>query len=259
MWLGAVSTQAGQISAVPGPDDQGGMKMPMVTITNADDNMNPTTGTLSISFNPGATPILSTLEEWSPGSWFADTAGWRNDIGSPVGVGGTPLANAGNGDRFNNQYGFTFMAMPMMGQANLPTGKSLGIKLTSVSSSSMESYNYVNSQNRWDQIFSSVGSQVLWNGSMWHSYFTLPSTELAGTYTATFEVFIANEVFTGGTGYAQYDAAALAATKDTNFTAATVNYSWTVIPEPSSLALLGAGLLAVVAIRGRSSRGPHHG
>lgn len=248
----ALTTQAGLITAVPGPDDQGGMKMPMITITDADDNMDPTTGTISISFNPGVTPILSTLEEWSPGSWFADSAGWRVDIGSPAGVGGTPVANAGNGDRFNNQYGLTFMANPMMGAANLPTGKSLGVKLTSISTSLLEAYNYVNSQNRWDQIFPAVGSQVLWNGSMWHSYFTLPTAALAGAYSATFEIFIANEAFTGGTGFAQYDAAALNAAKDTNFAPATLNYNWTVVPEPSAVVLLGMGGLVLAALRKKS-------
>lgn len=249
--LCALTTQAGLITAVPGPDDQGGMKMPMVRITGADNNMDPTTGTISISFNPDSTPILSTLEEWSPGSWFADTAGWRVDIGSPAGVGGTPIANAGNGDRFNNQYGFMFMADPMMGAAYVPTGKSLGIKLTAASTSLLESYNYVNAQNRWDQVFPTVGSQVLWSGSMWHNYFTLPSSAIAGAYSATFEIFIANTAFTGTTGFAQYDATALSAVKDTNFTSATVNYSWTVVPEPSTFALFAAGLLALAAARGK--------
>lgn len=229
--------------------------MPMVTITGADNNTDPTSGALSISFNPGATPVLSSLETWSPGSWFTDTAAWRSDIGSPAGVGGTPPANAGNGDLFNNQYGFMFMAMPMMGMANLPTGKSLGIQLTAASTSLLESYNYVNAQNRWDQVFPTIGSQVLWNGSMWHNYFTLPSSALPGTYSATFEIFIANTAFTGTTGFAQYDAAALAATKDTNFTSASVSYSWTVVPEPSACALLGLGVFALATLRrGRISR-----
>lgn len=252
--LGAFTTHAGLITAVPGPDDQGGMKMPVVTIIDADDNMDPTSGAISISFNPGAAPILNTLEEWSPGSWFADTAGWRLDIGSPQGVGGTPAANAGNGDLFNNQYGFMFMAMPMMGAANLPSGKSLGIRLTAVSTSLLESYNYVNSQNRWDQVFPTIGSQVLWDGSMWHNYFTLPSSAVAGTYSATFEIFVADTAFTGTTGFAQYDASALSAARDGNFTSATVTYSWTVVPEPPACALLGVGLLAVAAARGKLAR-----
>jgi hypothetical protein len=252
--LGAFTTHASLITSVPGPDDQGGMKMPMVTITGADNNMDPTTGVISISFNPGSTPVLQSLQQWSPGSWFSDTASWTTDIGSPVGVGGTPAANAGNGDLFNNQYGFMFMAMPMMGEANLPTGKSLAIKLTAASTSLLESYNYVNAQNRWDPVFPTINSQVLWNGSMWHNYFTMPSLAVAGTYSATFEIFIANTAFTGTTGFAQYDATALNATMDNNFTSATVNYSWTVVPEPSTYALLGVGVLVIAAARRKAVR-----
>lgn len=229
--------------------------MPMVTITGADNNMNPTSGTISVSFNPLTTPQMKSLEQWSPGSWFAETAAWRADLGSPAGVGGTPVANAGAGDLFNNQFGFMFMAMPMMGAANIPSGKSLAIKLTSVSSPLLESYNYGNAANRWDQVFANVGDQVLWNGSMWHNYFTLPSIAAPGTYTATFEIFIANTPFTGTTGFAQYDTAALSAQKDTNFEAASVTYNWVVpIPEPSTYALLiGAGMLGVALLR-RSRR-----
>lgn len=229
--------------------------MPMVTITGADNNTNPTSGTISVSFNPLTTPQMKSLEQWSPGSWFAETAAWRADLGSPAGVGGTPVANAGAGDLFNNQFGFMFMAMPMMGTANIPSGKSLAIKLTSVSSPLLESYNYGNAANRWDQVFANVGDQVLWNGSMWHNYFTLPSIAAPGTYTATFEIFIANTPFTGTTGFAQYDTAALSAQKDTNFTAASVTYNWVVpIPEPSTYALLiGAGMLGVALLQ-RSRR-----
>ena len=60
--------------------------------------------------------------------------------------------------------------------------------------------------------------------------------------------------FTGTTGFAQYDAVALGAVKDSNFTSATVNYTWTVVPEPSTFALLGAGLLALAAAHGNLVR-----
>lgn len=248
--LWALTVQADLITSIPGPDDQGGMKMPVVTITGADDNSNPTTGTISISFDSGATPILSTLEEWSPGSWFSDAAGWRQDLGSPVGVGGTPVANAGSGDLFNNQYGFMFMANPMMGTAYIPTGKSLAIRLTAVSSPLLESFNYVNAQNRWDPVFTGSDPQVLWSGSMWHNYFTLPSGAPAGTYSATFEVFIADQAFASGTGFADYSASALAAAQDPGFSPASVTYTWTAVPEVSSLALVAfGGLVLVAAIR----------
>jgi hypothetical protein len=246
---------AGLITAVPGPDDQGGMIMPMVSI-QATSGMatNPTAGIINVSFTP-TVPVLKTLEQWSPGNWFDEAAAWRADLGSPAGVGGTPSANAGAGDLFNNQYGFMFMSMGTMMMASVPTGKSLGIKMTSVSTLDLTSFNYGNSSNRWDRVWAAgVDSQVLWNGSMWHNYFTLPSAAAEGTYSASFEVFIANTPFTGTTGFAQYDTAALSATKDTNFTPATVNYTWTVVPEPSALALAGMGATVLFAAVRRRMR-----
>ncbi len=244
---------AAEISAVPGPDDQGGMIMPMVTITaTSGTGSNPTAGTINVAFNPLSTPVLRPLTEWSPGNWFAETAAWRNDL-SPVDgtVAGMPSANAGNGDLFNNQYGFMFMGMGTMMMANVPTGNSLAIRLDSISSLSLKSFNYGNAANRWDQVFHGVNSQVLWNGSMWHNYFTLPNTAAPGNYTAVFEIFIASTPFTGTTGFAQYDAAALSASKNTNFNSAFVTYNFSVVPEPSSTVLFMAAISLAFAGRRR--------
>jgi len=250
----SLNARAGLITAVPGPDDQDVMIMPMVRI-QATSGMasNPTAGVINVSFSPASTPILSTLEQWSPGSWFADTAAWKTSLGSPEGVGGTPAANAGSGGLFNNQYGFTFMTEGTMMMANIPTGKSLAIKLTSISSLNLESYNYGNASNRWDEVWAAgINAQVLWNGSMWHNYYVLPAGSAPGTYSASYEVFIANTPFTGTTGFAQYDTAADAAVKDTNFTSATVNYTWTVVPEPATVGLILLGALPLAgAVRRR--------
>jgi hypothetical protein len=245
----ADSLRAQLITSIPGPDDQGGMIMPMFSITGADNNNNPTRGTISVNFNPSSVPKLQPLQQWSPGAYFATNAAWRSDLGSPAGVGGTPSANVGQGDLFNNQYGFTFMGNPSMGTAFVPAGKSLGVKLLSFSSPFLEVYNYVSAQNRWDQVFGATNSQILWNGSMWHSYFTLPSGVAVGTYSASFEVFVANQTFTTGTGFADYTAAARNATRDTNFTAATVNYTWSVVPEPRTGWLLALAALLAGAAR----------
>lgn len=240
---------AAEIGAVPGPNDQGGMIMPMVTITGADNLAEPTTGAISIGFNPGSVPVLQTLEEWSPGNWFSSAAAWRPDLGSPDGIGGTPSASAGAGDRFNSQYGWSFSTMSGT-RANIPTGKSLGIRLTSLSSTALKSFNYGSSQNRWDPVFPTTGSQVLWNGTMWHNYFTLPAAATPGTYTAEFEVFVANTPFTGATGSAQYDSTAAAATADAAFTPASIIYNWTVsaVPEPTTFALVAVGCLAAIPL-----------
>jgi hypothetical protein len=237
--------RGGEITAVPGPDNQGGMIMPMVSITGFDDLNNPTTGTVSIMFSPASIPVLRSLQEWSPGNWFAPGASWRPDLGSPEGVGGTPAANAGNGDLFSNRYGFMFTTSggTRPSVASLAANNmSMAIKLTSLSSSSLESYNYVNAQNRWDQVFPTENTQILWNGSMWHNYFTLPSSAPAGTYTAQFEIFVADTPFTGTTGFAQYDAAAAAAIANPNFTPGSLTYTFEVVPEPSTTALLALGV-----------------
>jgi hypothetical protein len=237
--LGAAVAPASLITSIPSPDDQGGMIMPSVRIIDYDNADNPTLGSLEVSFSPSTTQVLAPLQTWSPGAWFAETAAWRLDLGSPEGVGGTPLANAGNGGLFNSQYGFTFSTTG--GGAFVPIGKSLGIQLASVSSPALRAFNYLGSANRWDEVFPEVDSQVLWNGMMWHTVFVLPADAAAGTYTAEFEFFIANQSFTTGTGPADYSASALSAMRDENFAPASVTYSWSVVPEPSSLALLALG------------------
>ncbi|MFQ3578157.1 MAG: PEP-CTERM sorting domain-containing protein, partial [Verrucomicrobiia bacterium] len=247
---------SGLISAVPGPDDQGGMIMPMVTIhATAGPATNPTAGNIVIGFSPTTTPILRPLTEWKPGDWFADTAAWRSDL-SPIdgSVAGMPSANAGNGALFNNQYGFMFMAMGTMMMANIPSGNSLAIRLDSISSTDLKSFNYGNAANRWDQVFPVVSSQVLWNGTMWHNYFTMPAGTTPGIYNATFEIFLATTPFTGTTGFAQYDAAAASAVKNPNFNAATVTYFFEVVPEPSTSALFAIGSLSLLGLRRRVSR-----
>jgi hypothetical protein len=238
--------QASIITAIPGPDDQGGMIMPMVTITaTSGPNTNPTAGVININFSPSSIPILQPLTAWSPGHWFDENAAWKHDLSPVEGtVPGLPSANAGQGNLFNNQYGFMFMAMPMMGTANVPVGHSLAIRLDSISHSGLRSFNYGNADNRWDEVFQTVNPQVLWSGTMWHNYFTMAPASPAGLYTATFEIFIASTPFTGTTGFAQYDAAAAAAVANPNFATAFVTYQFEVIPEPSTAGLALLGLFA---------------
>ncbi len=229
--LGASPLRAKVLTSIPGPDDQGGMIMPMVMLSGT---------TLSLMFNPTKVPKLASLTTWSPGNTFEPTAAWYSAL-DPVG---------GAGDLFNNQYGFTFATEE---QSMLPEGKALAISLASASSIDLEFYNYVNSQNRFDQIFSDTGSQVLWNGDMWHNYVTLPANAAPGTYTASFEVYVVDGTFTEGTGYADYTTLAQNAPRDTDYNSVTINYTWTVVPEPSTWMLLGlAGVLFLVLRRKRA-------
>lgn len=216
------------LTAVPGPDDQGGMVMPMVTLSGI---------TLGLMFNPPAqAPRLAGLTYWSPGDAFDPSAAWFARLDS----------TGGAGDLFNNQYGFTFMG-------SIPGGRSLGLRLVSTSSPQLRFWNYGNAANRFDEVFTSVGSQVLWTGSMWHNYVTLPVGAAPGTYSATFEAFIANGTFTSGTGFVDYSPGALSATVDSAYAPVQINYTWQVVPEPSSIALavLGAAVLAGRALRRR--------
>ena len=221
--LSAISAKSAVLTSIPGPDDQGGMIMPMVMLSG---------NSLSVMFTPPLeSPLLASLEHWSPGDAFQASSAWYTEL-DPMG---------GSGALFNNQYGFTFMG-------SIPTGGVLGIRLLSASSNLLQSWNYVNSQNRFDRVFQNVGDQVLWNGSMWHSYFTIHADVDPGIYSATFQVFIANGAFTTGSGFVDYGASAQAATQDMNYAPVNITYSWevAVVPEPSSILLLGgAGVFAL--------------
>ena len=233
--------QADLITSVPGPDDQGGMIMPLVYITDTDDPENPTRGVLAAFFDPHPDPVLAGLQYWSSGNWFAEDAAWREDLGSPTGVGGTPAANAGRGELFNSQFGFTFTASPADGWAYVPLGKCLAIRIKSRSSSLLRAFNYDDFDNIWDEVLSPEQPQVLWDGSMWHNYFTLPAGAPPGIYTAVYEVFIANAEFQGGTGFVDYSPAALAAAADPDFTPVSITYTWVVPAPPVATISLASG------------------
>ena len=254
--------QAGLITSVPGPDDQGGMIMPLVYITNTDNPQDPTRGTLAVMFDPLSPPVLAGLQEWSRGNWFAAGAAWRADLGSPAGTGGTPAANAGRGDLFNSQYGFTFWADPAQGWAYVPWGKCLAIRLKSRSSVHLRAFNYDDFDNIWDEVMSPDRPQVLWDGTMWHNYFTLPAGAPPGIYTAVYEIFIANAEFQGATGFVDYSPSALAAAADPDITPVTVTYTWVVEGESPPVADFqatvrwenGAPVVSVPSVTGRTYR-----
>ena len=249
----AAVVHGGLITSVPGPDDQGGMIMPQVFIVDTDDPFNPSMGRIGVSFDPVETPVLAGLQHWSPGDWFAAGAAWRGDLGSPAGVGGTPAPNGGRGDLFNCQYGFTFAADPGLGAAYVPAGKCLGIRLVAVSFAGLRAFNYDDFDNIWDEVLSPARPQVLWDGTMWHNYFTLPATAPPGTYTAVYEVFMANAEFQSGTGFVDYSPAALAAVADPAFIPTTVSYTW-VVPAPPQATMRLVGGLPVISVPSTAGR-----
>ncbi len=224
--LAVTSSHASVLTAIPGPDDQGGMIMPMVVLND---------DTISTMYSsPAVPPLLASLGHWAPGDSFSPTSSWYEEL-DPLG---------GDNSLFNNQYGFTFMG-------SIPSGKALGLRLVASSSPDLQFFNYVNSQNRFDAVFSSPASQVLWNGAMWHPYAVAPDTMAGGTYTATFEVFVANASFASGTGFADYSAGALSATRDMAYNTSSITYTWTVVPEPSSAAIALVGITGLLTKRRR--------
>lgn len=219
-----------------GSSGHGWMYMPMVTFL--EDGF----GGGGLTITPDArVPVMGTLQDWSPGSWFQAGDPWRPLLGSPEGVGGTPAMHAGSGALFNNQYGLT------MDQDSdfLPVGSSIAVRLVSASPE-IRAFNG-GSGSYWDEIWQNPGDQIVWNGSMWHNYFVIDPGAASGVYTAEFELFVVDYVFQPGTGAADYSAGALAAQRNLNYTSDFLSYQWEVhaIPEPSSMLLLGGAVLAL--------------
>ena len=201
----ALPLRASVLVALPGPDSLGaGMLMPEISIVG---------NALSVTSDTNdPLPQLAELNFWSPGDTLQSTASWYSLL-DPVG---------GSGALFNCQYGFT------SGGGTLSSNESVGIRLLSRSSNLIQEWNYSRGANRFDLILQNVGSQVLWNGGMWHTYFTLPSTAAPGVYTETFQFFVAEGPFTPGTGDGDYSSNALNAVQDPNYIPVDLTLSWQV-------------------------------
>lgn len=223
------------LTTLPGPDDQGGMIMPMVYF---DGQKFSVSGLTDTNGNVIGSTIaqLAPLTYWSPGNTLSTTSPWYGLL-DPVG---------GQGLAFGNRYGY------MMDPSSefLPTGNSIGIRLVS-STSGISFYNYrsgLSGTALFDQVFLFNPAQghdyVLWNGSMWHFYAAVDSP---GTYSATFEIFMANTTFHSGTGFVDYSTVAL---EDTNYESALLNLTWVVVPEPGTLVLASVGLALLGLVRG---------
>jgi len=224
------------LTQIPDPDRQGGMIMPMVVV-DAD------TQTLSLMFGAHPMPILQGLDSYVPDSTFQPSAAWYSLLAP---------APDGAGALFSSRYGFTAMYAT---DTFLPEAESLAIRALSFNSPNLAAWNYQSGQSFFDRIMGSDGAggynQVLWDGSMWHTPFTLPADAGPGTYTATFEVYVVDSsaVTDGWVGYGNYSEEALAAPRDANYNSVDITYTWTVVPEPSAWALAAAGLAGLVIAR----------
>ena len=235
-----IPARAGVLDYLPGPDDEDqGMIMPEISITGH--TFSVYSGSVPGGYDGLVPPLpqLKSLNTWSPGNTFQPTADYYSLL-DPVG---------GNGGLFNCQYGFT------SGGGTIPSGESVGIRLVSRSSDLIQEWNYwgdVGAGFHLDPILSNVGSQVLWQGTMWHTYFTLPSSAAPGIYSETFEFFVAKTPYTAGTGYGDYSPTALAAAQDTNYIPVDLTLYWQVaVPEPSTWVFIGFGMLILLFQRPR--------
>jgi len=143
---------------------------------------------------------------------------------------GKPWYNALNGKAYNFQYGWSNGALD---QTLIPAGDKIWIELIS-QSVGLQTYN--RSDNSYAPIFGTDGSSNLWKWdetmSMAHNAYAV--TPCYGEWFATYKVYI-GDVTTGA--------------ELTSYGSDTVMLTWTSIPEPATLTLMGTGLFYLFGSR----------
>lgn len=246
-WFAAITgLQAQTLTRIPGPDEMGGMVMPTVKISGTtlsyfwtDSQGDP------FAWNPATDSVeMMTLGDVTEGNYF-------NPLNFPVySYVLNPASEGGNGSLFSTQYGFW-----VDGSSDfLPGGNYLALTVSSMTDG-LIGWNEFPS-NGLTAVFTAAGDTVLWNGSMWHTLFTVSPFAEPGYYSMTFEVSVMTNTnwSPNWNGAVQTNLTGFVANAD--YAPISITYTFQVpepIPEPSAIAL---GLLAVGLLisRGRKAR-----
>ncbi len=139
----------------------------------------------------------------------------------------TPPAAALDGKGYSSQFGWL-----VNGTWSPPAGTSVWVRLLD-QTPGLDTYaggmRSMATMHSYNPLFVTGGAddKWQWSGTMVHNWY---AASLYGDYEATYEVYLGNSVGTPDPGYG----------------ADTVTLSWTYVPEPGSLTLLGlAGLLGL--------------
>lgn len=231
IFIALPQARSATLASIPTAMAQGGMIHINVTF------LDQASGTFS-SNAESETPQMKPLALWSPGNNFDALSPWYMTL--------DPTQEA---RQYSNRFGFL---VDTGASSLIPSGKSLGIRMVS-STPGLGGYFYNTSGNgTFAPVFLTTGAArdyVLWNGTMWHTVFTMPASTPYGTaVTATFEFFLAD---TSAAGAVDYTTTASAAA---GYSTTTQIVSWTAIPEPSTWALLlGAGAASAVLRRRKTA------
>lgn len=223
------STQlrAAVLTSLPSAMAQGGMvHIDVVFLDQASG-----TFSSSLEFGGAVVPEMKPLTLWSPGNTIDPSKAYYDEIDPTQGA-----------MQFSSRWGFRIDT----DNSDLrPAGTSLAIRMTS-STSGLGAYFYNNTGiGTFQPVFLTAGSThdyVLWSGAMWHPYFTMPSSTAYGTsVSATFEFFLADTTAIGDVDYTTL------ASAQPGYSVGTQTITWTAIPEPGTLGLVGCGLAIAAA------------
>jgi hypothetical protein len=224
--LGLSLVRGAIIDNLPNAMAQGGMIHIDVTF------LDQASGTFasSLEFAGAVVPDLKPLSLYMPGDTINPSRPWYSLM--------DPTQQA---SMFSSRWGFR---VDTDNSDNLPLGNSIGLRMIS-SSPNLGAYFYNTSgAGTFQPVFLTPGANhdyVLWNGTMWHPYFTMPAnTPFGSTVSATFEFFLAD---TDATGNVDWTTTAGAVP---GYSIGSQTITWAAIPEPGSIGMfvLGMALLA---------------